>query len=66
MLFDSAWPGAEIELDNQLHIALDPGRYRIRATYIKDPGNWMVLVQLQPTVGKHLNDTTPTESPEPC
>ncbi|MEV6325602.1 Imm21 family immunity protein [Nocardia sp. NPDC051787] len=61
MLFDSAWPGTEIELDNQLHIALDPGRYRVRATYIKNPGNWMILVQLQPTVDKHLNDTTGTE-----
>ncbi|MEV6139000.1 Imm21 family immunity protein [Nocardia sp. NPDC051990] len=61
MLFDSAWPGAEIELDNQLRIALGPGRYRVRATNIKNPSNWMILVQLQPTVGKHLNDTTPTE-----
>lgn len=61
MLFDSAWPGTEIELDNQLHIALDPGRYRVRATYIKNPGNWMILVQLQPTVDKHLDDTTGTD-----
>jgi hypothetical protein len=60
MLFDSAWPGAEIELDNQLHIGLDPGRYRVRATYIKNPGNRMILVQLQPTIDKHLNATTPT------
>jgi hypothetical protein len=61
ILFDSAWPGPEIELDNQLRIAVDPGHYRVRATFIKNPDNWMVLVQLQPTVGKHLNDTTPTE-----
>jgi hypothetical protein len=61
ILFDSAWPGAEIELDNQLCIALDPGRYRVRATYIKDPDNRMILVQLQPTVGNHLDDTIPTE-----
>ncbi|MGW5220037.1 Imm21 family immunity protein [Nocardia sp. NPDC004085] len=61
VLFDSAWPGTEIELDNQLHIALDPGRYRVRATYIKNPNNWMILTQLQPTVDKHLDDTTGTE-----
>lgn len=54
VLFDSAWPGSEIELDNQLDIALDPGRYRVRATYIKNPGNRMILVQLQPTVDKHV------------
>jgi hypothetical protein len=64
MLFDSAWPGSEIELDNQLHIALDPGRYRVRATSINGPDNRMFLIQLQPTAGKHLNDTTPTESAE--
>lgn len=56
LLFDSAWAGTEIEVDNKLHIALDPGRYRVRATYIEDrgEGNWMILVQLQPTVDEHL------------
>jgi hypothetical protein len=49
---------APIELDNYLRNVLDPGRYRVRATYIKDSDNWMVLVQLRPTVG---NATTPTE-----
>ncbi|MET9249304.1 Imm21 family immunity protein [Nonomuraea sp. NPDC003709] len=38
VLFDSAIPGAELE----------PGRYRVRATYMKDEDNWMILVQLQP------------------
>ena len=53
LLFDSAWAGTEIELDNRLHIALDPGLYRVRATYIETGGNWMILVQLQPTGDKH-------------
>ncbi|MFE7802541.1 Imm21 family immunity protein [Nocardia sp. NPDC057440] len=62
MLFDSAWPGAGIELGNQLRIALDPRSYRVRATYIEDPDNWIILVQLRPTAGQHLNDATPTEA----
>ncbi|UGT55935.1 Imm21 family immunity protein [Nocardia asteroides] len=57
VLFDSAWPGAEIEPDNQLHIALDPGHYRVRATHIKDPDNRMILVRLQPTAGNDSEET---------
>ena len=47
VLFDSAWPGAEIEPDNHLVIDIEPGRYRVRATSLKDQGSWMLLVQLQ-------------------
>ncbi|MFI6458396.1 Imm21 family immunity protein [Streptosporangium amethystogenes] len=49
VLFDSAIPGAELEPDDRLVIDLDPGRYRVRATYTKDEDNWMILVHLQPT-----------------
>ncbi|MBF5033014.1 immunity 21 family protein [Micromonospora sp. ANENR4] len=48
VLFDSAWPGAELEPDNHLVIDLCPGEYRVRATYRADGDTWMVLVQLQP------------------
>ncbi|MFF3672240.1 Imm21 family immunity protein [Microtetraspora malaysiensis] len=49
ILFDSAIPGAELETDERLTIDLEPRLYRVRATYKKDEGNWMILVQLQPT-----------------
>ncbi|MCZ7438821.1 Imm21 family immunity protein [Micromonospora sp. WMMC241] len=48
VVFDSAWPGAELEPDNHLVIDLRPGEYRVRATYHADGDNWMILVQLQP------------------
>ncbi|MER5326765.1 Imm21 family immunity protein [Streptosporangium roseum] len=50
VLFDSAIPGVELEPDDRLIIDLEPGRYRVRATYTKDEDNWMILVQLQPTI----------------
>ncbi|AEB44263.1 immunity 21 family protein [Micromonospora maris] len=48
VMFDSAWPGAELEPDNQLVIDLRPSEYRVRATHRSDGDNWMILVQLQP------------------
>ncbi|MER6512068.1 Imm21 family immunity protein [Nonomuraea sp. NPDC001636] len=48
VLFDSAIPGAELEPDGRLIIDLEPGQYRVRATYTKDEDTWMILVQLQP------------------
>jgi hypothetical protein len=48
VIFDSALPGSAIESDNHLLIDLEPGRYRVRATPLKDQDNWMILVQLQP------------------
>ncbi len=50
VLFDSAIPGAELELDDRLIIDLKPGQYRVRATYAEDEDSWMILVQLQPTI----------------
>jgi hypothetical protein len=50
VLFDSAFPGAESGPDDLLMIDLAPGLYRVRATYQKDEDNWMILVQLQPTI----------------
>ncbi|MFB6827097.1 Imm21 family immunity protein [Streptomyces virginiae] len=31
VLFDSAWPGAEVEPDNHARVELTPGRYAVRA-----------------------------------
>lgn len=49
VLFDSAIPGAELESDERLILDLEPGEYRVRATYVKDEGNEMILAHLQPT-----------------
>ncbi|GEM33050.1 hypothetical protein NN3_40570 [Nocardia neocaledoniensis NBRC 108232] len=43
---DSSGRGEDV-----LRRGLDPGCYRVRATYIKDPDKRMILVQLQPAVG---------------
>jgi hypothetical protein len=48
VMFDSAWPGTELEPDNHLVVDLQPSTYRVRATYRADGDNWMILVQLQP------------------
>ncbi|WP_067714245.1 Imm21 family immunity protein [Nocardia yamanashiensis] len=48
VLFDSAWPGTDIEPGNQLRIDLQPGKYRVRATSRHEPDDWLILVQLQP------------------
>ncbi|GIH99584.1 Imm21 family immunity protein [Planobispora takensis] len=56
VLFDSVIPGAELEPDDRLVIDLDPGEYRVRATYTEDKGNCMVLVHLQPTSGLHVDE----------
>ncbi|MBG0826797.1 hypothetical protein HS041_03275 [Planomonospora sp. ID67723] len=47
--FDSTIPGAELEAADRLTIDLEPGRYRVRATYRQDEDNRMILVHLQPT-----------------
>ncbi|MDI1466105.1 Imm21 family immunity protein [Catellatospora sp. KI3] len=49
VLFDSAEPGADPEPGNHLVIDLEPGQYRVRATYRAEGHNQMILVQLQPT-----------------
>ncbi len=47
VMFDSAWPGTEMEPDNHLVVDLYPGTYRVRVAYRADGDNWMILVQLQ-------------------
>lgn len=49
VLFDAAWPGTAMELDNHLVIDLEPGCYQVRATHLTDQDNSMIMVQLQPT-----------------
>lgn len=47
MLFDSTYSGGETEPDNQLRIELEPGRYAVRAAYVKpDQETWVCLVRL--------------------
>ena len=50
VLFDSAWPGSELEADNHLVVDLEPSAYRVRATYRADGDTSMILVQLQPAL----------------
>jgi hypothetical protein len=48
MLFDAAWPGEESTKTGHLRIALEPGRYAVRAAHVKPgPETWMGLVQLR-------------------
>jgi hypothetical protein len=48
VLCEAVWPGTKIEADNHLVIDIQPGRHRVRATYLTDDSNWMFLIQLQP------------------
>ncbi|MFG2325767.1 immunity 21 family protein [Streptomyces sp. NBC_01723] len=48
LLFDAAWPGAASERAGRVRVALDPGRYAVRAAEAR-PGaeTWLSLVQLR-------------------
>lgn len=47
-LFESAWPGDELEPENHLRVELEPGRYSVRAAYVEpNPHTSLMLVQLQ-------------------
>nr|WP_307934110.1 Imm21 family immunity protein [Salinispora arenicola] len=39
VMFDSAWPGADVEPDSHLVVDLRPGSYRVRAAYREDGDN---------------------------
>ncbi|MCX4976307.1 MULTISPECIES: immunity 21 family protein [unclassified Streptomyces] len=48
VLFDAAWPGSESKRTDHLKLALEPGRYAVRATYAEPgPETWVGLVQLR-------------------
>lgn len=48
VLFDSAWPGDELEPENHLRVELGPGRYSVRSAYVEpNPQTWLSLVQLR-------------------
>ncbi|MFJ9058267.1 Imm21 family immunity protein [Streptomyces sp. NPDC102409] len=48
VLFDSAWPGDELEPDSHLRVELGPGRYSVRAAHVEpDPETSLHLVQLR-------------------
>ncbi|MFI8786460.1 Imm21 family immunity protein [Streptomyces sp. NPDC055105] len=48
VLFDSAWPGDELESENHLRVELGAGRYSVRAAYVEpNPKTSLNLVQLR-------------------
>ncbi|KUJ54112.1 immunity 21 family protein [Streptomyces sp. NPDC093228] len=52
VLFDAAWPGHESTRTEHLRVALEPGRYTVRAAYVEPgPEIWMGLVQVRRTGG---------------
>jgi hypothetical protein len=52
VLFDAAWPGNESQKTGHLRIALEPGRYAVRAAYVEPgPETWIGLVQLRRLAG---------------
>jgi len=52
LLFDAAWPGPDSERTDHLRVALEPGRYAVRAAYVEPgPEVWIGLVQLRRVEG---------------
>ncbi|MGW2784067.1 Imm21 family immunity protein [Streptomyces populi] len=48
VLFEAAWSGTFSESTDRLRVALEPGRYGVRAAFVHPgPGTWMGLVQLR-------------------
>lgn len=48
VLFDSAWPGSDTQRTDCLKVALEPGRYEVRAANVQPgPETWLGLVQLR-------------------
>ncbi|MGI5452902.1 immunity 21 family protein [Streptomyces sp. CA-249302] len=48
LLFDCAWPGTDTERTDSLKVALEPGRYAVRAANVQPgPETWLGLVQLR-------------------
>jgi hypothetical protein len=48
LLFDAAWPGTDSARTDQVRVALDPGRYAVRAAHVQPgPETWLGLVQLR-------------------
>ncbi|MET7886322.1 Imm21 family immunity protein [Streptomyces avermitilis] len=48
VLFDAPWLGNDLELTGHLRVALEPGRYAVRAAHV-EPGAevWIRLVQVR-------------------
>lgn len=49
VLFDAAWPGDDSQRTDHLRVALEPGRYGVRAASVSvGPETWIGLVRLRP------------------
>ncbi|MFI8193640.1 immunity 21 family protein [Streptomyces sp. NPDC085946] len=48
LLFDAAWPGPDSARADHVRVALEPGRYAVRAAQVQPgPETWLGLVQLR-------------------
>ncbi|MFF6878645.1 immunity 21 family protein [Streptomyces sp. NPDC012474] len=48
LLFDAAWPGSQPSGSEHVRVALEPGRYAVRAARVQPgPETWLGLVQLR-------------------
>ncbi|MFJ5997593.1 immunity 21 family protein [Streptomyces sp. NPDC092370] len=47
-LFDAAWPGTGLAGTDQVRVALEPGRYAVRAARVQPgPETWLDLIELR-------------------
>ncbi|MEU3890554.1 immunity 21 family protein [Streptomyces sp. NPDC029041] len=47
-LFDAAWPGTGLADTDQVRVALEPGRYAVRAARVQPgPETWLDLIELR-------------------
>lgn len=48
VLFDAVWSGSECDDEDHVRVALEPGRYAVRAGYVEThPSTSLVLIQLR-------------------
>ncbi|MFE0812426.1 immunity 21 family protein [Streptomyces sp. NPDC058794] len=48
LLFDAAWPGTACDRADHVRVALDPGRYAVRAAEVRPgPETWLTVVRLR-------------------
>ncbi|GGL87714.1 hypothetical protein GCM10010129_34430 [Streptomyces fumigatiscleroticus] len=53
LLFDAAWPGSDSGRTDHVRVALDPGRYAVRAAQVRPgPETWLGLVRIRRLTGR--------------